>query len=61
MSEKQFKTIITNLCINQSMLVGILKILGVEKEEVNKLCDIGKNAANVIFENLKQMEEKNGK
>lgn len=62
MSELQFKTIITNLCINQSMLIGILKVLGdVEKEEINKLGDIGINAANIIFENIKQMEKKNGK
>lgn len=57
MSEKQFKTIITNLCINQSMLIAILKNLGVEKKETNKLADIGRNAANIIFEKIKQMEE----
>ena len=36
MSELQFKSIITNLVINQSMLVAILKVLGVNEKEMNK-------------------------
>ena len=37
MSELQFKTIITNLAINHSMLAAILKVLGVKEKEMNKI------------------------
>ena len=61
MSELQFKTIITNLVINQSMLVAILKVLGVKEKEMNKLGDFGAKAANQLLKNIKEVEKKNGK
>ena len=61
MSELQFKTIITNLVINQSMLVTILKVLGVKEKEMNKLGDFGAKTANQLLKNIKEMEKKNGK
>ena len=61
MSELQFKTIITNLVINQSMLVAILKVLGVKEKELNKLADFGENTANQLLKNIKEVEKKNGK
>ena len=60
MSELQFKTIITNLVINQSMLVAILKVLGVEEKEMNKLVDFGAKTAYQLLKN-KRNGEKNGK
>lgn len=60
MSELQFKTIITNLVINQSMLVAILKVLGVKEKEVNELSDIGIKVAKQFLKN-KRNGEKNGK
>ena len=61
MSELQFKTIITNLVINQSMLVAILKVLGVKEKEMNKLGDFGAKIANQFLKNIKEAEKKNGK
>ena len=61
MSELQFKTIITNLVINQSMLVAILKVLGVKEKEMNKLVDFGEKTANQLLKNIKEVEKKNGK
>ena len=61
MSELQFKTIITNLVINQAMLVAILKVLGVKEKEMNKSGDFGAKTANQLLKNIKEAEKKNGK
>ena len=61
MSELQFKTIITNLVINQSMLVAILKVLGVKEKEMNKLVDFAEKTTEKYLKRIKEMEKKNGK
>lgn len=61
MSELQFKTIITNLVINQSMLVAILKVLGVKEKEVMELESLTNKTIEKYLERIKEMEKKNGK
>lgn len=61
MSDLQFKTIITNLVINQSMLVAILKVLGVKEKEMNKLVDFAEKTTEKYLKRIKEMEKKNGK
>ena len=61
MSEEQYSAIISNLVMNQSMLVAILKVLGVKEKEMNKLGDFGAKTANQLLKNIKEVEKKNGK
>ena len=43
------------------MLVAILKVLGVNEKEMNKLGDFGAKTANQLLKNIKEAEKKNGK
>ena len=61
MSDVQYSAIIANLVINQSMLVAILKVLGVKEKELNKLGNFGAKTANQLLKNIKEVEKKNGK
>ena len=61
MSDEQYSAIIANLVTNQSMLVAILKVLGVKEKEMNKLGDFGAKTANQLLKNIKEVEKKNGK
>lgn len=61
MSEEQYSAIIKNLIINQSMLVAILKVLGVKEKEVDKLGEFGVKVAKQLLKNIKETEKKNGK
>ena len=61
MSELQFKTIITNLVINQSMLVALLKVLGVKEKELMELASFAEKTTEKYLKRIKEMEKKNGK
>lgn len=61
MSEEQYRVVITDLIVNQSMLCAILKVLGVEEKEINKLGDLGVKVAKQLLKNIKETEKKNGK
>ena len=61
MSKEQYSAIISNLVMNQSMLVAILKVLGVKEKEMNKLGDFGAKTAMQLLKNIKEVEKKNGK
>ena len=61
MSDKQYGVIITNLVVNQSLLVAILKVLGVKEKEINKLDNIGVKTANELLKKIKETEKENGK
>ena len=61
MSEQQYGAVIANLIINQTMLVTILKCLGVKEKEMDKLGDLGVKTAEKCLESIKEMEKKNGK
>ena len=60
MSEEQYSAIIKDLIVNQSMLVKMLQVLGVEEKEVNKLANLGIKVAKQFLKN-KRNGEKNGK
>ena len=61
MSEEQYSTIISNLVMNQSMLVAILKVLGVKEKEVMELESLTNKTIEKYLERIKEMEKKNGK
>ena len=61
MSEEQYGVVIANLIINQTMLVAILKCLGVEEKEMDKLVNLGVKTTEKCIEIVKEMEKKNGK
>lgn len=50
MNKEQYKAIITNQFINQSMLIAILKILGIEEKEIDEIVNLGVKATNKFFE-----------
>lgn len=58
MNDEQYKNIITNQFISQTLLIAILKILGIEAKEIDELVNLGEKATNKF---LKEMEKKNGK
>ena len=61
MSEEQYSAIISNLVMNQSMLVAILKVLGVKEKEVMELESLANKTIEKYLERIKEMEKKNGK
>ena len=61
MSEEQYSAIISNLVMNQSMLVAILQVLGVEEKEVMELESLTNKTIEKYLERIKEMEKKNGK
>ena len=61
MSEEQYSAIIANLVTNQSMLVAILKVLGVKEKEVMELDSFAEKTTEKYLKRIKEMEKKNGK
>ena len=61
MSDEQYSAIIANLVTNQSMLVAILKVLGVKEKEVMEIESLAEKITEKYLERIKEMEKKNGK